>query len=107
MELQVGNYKNWENHLLDTYYNIASMAASSSKIASFSLLDGTTIPWLAWGNGSGKARTTALESGLQAVAAGIRHIDTAQGYKNEGSTGEIVAKSDLNKDDIYVTTKCK
>lgn len=42
------------------------------------LLDGTAIPWLAWGNGSGAANKTPLESGKVALKAGFTHIDTAQ-----------------------------
>jgi len=69
------------------------------------LLDGTKIPWLGWGNGSGKARKTAVESGNIALASGIRHIDTAQGYKNEEATGQVIAASGLPSESIFVTSK--
>lgn len=72
---------------------------------SFKLLDGTTIPWLAWGNGTGDAGKNAVECGHLALEAGIRHIDTAQLYKNEKETGEAIAQSSLNRDDVYVTSK--
>lgn len=45
---------------------------------SFTLLDGTKIPTIAWGNGSGDAAETAIVSGEIALRAGLRHIDTAQ-----------------------------
>ncbi|KAI5899498.1 Aldo/keto reductase [Schizophyllum commune H4-8] len=77
----------------------------SPTTATFKLSSGTEIPWLAWGNGSGDARKTAVESGRIALEAGIRHIDTAQGYKNEDATGEVVKGSNLKKDDVFVTTK--
>jgi diketogulonate reductase-like aldo/keto reductase len=77
----------------------------SSTIASVNLLDGTTIPWLAWGCGSGQARKDALNSGKNALNAGINHIDTAQIYDTEEATGQVVAASPISKSDIYVTTK--
>jgi 2,5-diketo-D-gluconate reductase A len=42
--------------------------------------------------------TTALE-------AGYRHIDTAQGYRNEAEVGEAVARSGLDRGDVYITSK--
>lgn len=45
---------------------------------SFALSDGTYIPTIAWGNGSGDAAETAIVSGELALRAGLRHIDTAQ-----------------------------
>ncbi|KAF4620350.1 hypothetical protein D9613_001201 [Agrocybe pediades] len=75
------------------------------SVKTFDLLDGTTIPWIGWGNGTGDARKTAIESGHLALESGIRHIDTAQYYKNEKETGEAIAKSSLDREDIYVTSK--
>ncbi|KIY73004.1 Aldo/keto reductase [Cylindrobasidium torrendii FP15055 ss-10] len=76
------------------------------NIQTFKLNSGSQIPWLAWGNGSGDARKTALESGKIALEAGIRHIDTAQAYRNEENTGIVVKNSGIDKADIYVTSKC-
>ncbi|KAK0202094.1 NADP-dependent oxidoreductase domain-containing protein [Desarmillaria ectypa] len=69
------------------------------------LLDGAHIPWLGWGNGSGDAKKTALESGSEALRVGIRHIDTAQNYRNETNTGSVIAKSGIGKEAIWVTSK--
>ncbi|KAG6839826.1 hypothetical protein C0991_011272 [Blastosporella zonata] len=77
----------------------------SSQSLAFDLLDNTTIPWLAWGNGSGDANKAAFELGQQAVAAGIRHIDTAQLYGTEEAVGEVVSKSSIPRDQIYITSK--
>jgi 2,5-diketo-D-gluconate reductase A len=44
------------------------------------------------------AVTTALDSGY-------RHIDTAQMYGNEKEVGEAVAKSGLDRADVFLTTK--
>jgi len=72
---------------------------------SFRLLDGTHIPWLAWGSGSGRAVHTALESGIAALQAGFRHIDTAQYYKTEVEAREAIEKALISRDDVYITSK--
>jgi diketogulonate reductase-like aldo/keto reductase len=41
----------------------------------------------------------------EAVAAGYRHIDTAQAYGNERGTGEGVRNCGLKREEIFVTTK--
>ncbi|KAH8834191.1 NADP-dependent oxidoreductase domain-containing protein [Flagelloscypha sp. PMI_526] len=81
-------------------------------IQTFRLSSGAEIPWLAWGNGSGTARKTALESGNVALESGICHIDTAQGYKNEGKMGEneriagdCLKAAGKGKEGVFVTTK--
>jgi diketogulonate reductase-like aldo/keto reductase len=40
-----------------------------------------------------------------ALEAGYRLIDTAQGYRNEEGVGEAIAKSDVPRDEIFITTK--
>jgi 2,5-diketo-D-gluconate reductase A len=40
-----------------------------------------------------------------ALASGYRHIDTAVGYANEAEVGEAVRASDLDRGEIFVTTK--
>ncbi|ORY89678.1 conjugated polyketone reductase C1 [Leucosporidium creatinivorum] len=77
----------------------------SNNVPTFTLLDGKRIPVLGWGNGTGDARKTATESGKIALDAGIRHVDTAQGYNNEKETGETVSNSGLSKGDVWVTSK--
>ena len=72
---------------------------------SIPLSDGTSVPWLAWGNGSGNARNNAVECGQIALESGIRHIDTAQLYLNETETGLAIEKAGLPKQEVYVTTK--
>jgi len=75
-------------------------------VPSFKLNDGTSIPWPAWGNGTGQAKRDPVEGGLQALATGIRHIDTAQSYGTEEATGQVVAASSIPKNEIYITSKC-
>jgi 2,5-diketo-D-gluconate reductase B len=40
-----------------------------------------------------------------ALDVGYRHIDTAQAYRNEDEVGRAIAGSDVDRDDIFVTTK--
>lgn len=76
-----------------------------APIQSFALLDGTSIPWLGWGNGTGAASTTAVESGKIALESGILHLDTAQIYHNEKETGEAITAAGVKREHVYVTSK--
>ena len=40
-----------------------------------------------------------------AFDVGYRHIDTAQGYGNEKEVGDAIAKSGLDRGDVFVTSK--
>jgi 2,5-diketo-D-gluconate reductase A len=76
-----------------------------SDVPGIELNNGTTIPQLGFGvfqidpSDTAEAVTTALE-------AGYRHIDTAQMYGNEAEVGEAIAKSDIPRDQLWITTKC-
>jgi diketogulonate reductase-like aldo/keto reductase len=41
----------------------------------------------------------------EAIKAGYRLIDTAQGYRNEEGVGAAIAQSDLSRDELFITTK--
>ena len=42
---------------------------------------------------------------LQALDVGYRHIDGAQGYRNEKEVGEAIAESGIDPDEIFLTGK--
>jgi 2,5-diketo-D-gluconate reductase A len=42
----------------------------------------------------------------RALLAGYRHIDPAAAYGNEAAVGQAVHASALERDDVYITTKC-
>ncbi|MGH3345462.1 MAG: aldo/keto reductase [Nocardioides sp.] len=68
------------------------------------LNDGTSIPQL----GFGVFRVPSPETEkvvAEALAAGYRHLDTAQMYGNEEGVGQAIAASGLPRDELYVTTK--
>lgn len=48
----------------------------------------------------------AKASVLEAFKAGYRHVDSAQGYRNEAGVGEAVRASGLKREDLFITTKC-
>ena len=41
----------------------------------------------------------------QALQAGYRHIDTAEGYQNEAGVGRAIRATGISRDDVFVTTK--
>lgn len=48
---------------------------------------------------------TAVQSVTEALNRGVRLIDTAYIYSNEESIGEAVRNSNVNREDIFITTK--
>jgi 2,5-diketo-D-gluconate reductase A len=41
-----------------------------------------------------------------ALDVGYRHLDTAAAYRNEAAVGQAVRGSGLDRDEVFVTTKC-
>jgi len=68
------------------------------------LNNGVTMPQLGlgvWQVPDAEATSVVTE----ALKAGYRSIDTAAAYGNEGGVGEAIAQSDVDRDDLFVTTK--
>lgn len=42
---------------------------------------------------------------LDAIGAGYRLIDTAESYRNESAVGKAIAKSGVNRADLFISTK--
>ena len=78
--------------------------AMTNPVPSLTLNNGVPIPQLGFGvflippDETATAVATALE-------VGYRLIDTAQGYRNEQGVGEAIARSNVPRDEIFVTTK--
>jgi 2,5-diketo-D-gluconate reductase A len=47
-----------------------------------------------------------VEATLRAFETGYRHIDTAAAYQNEAEVGQAFRASGLDRDEVFVTTKC-
>ncbi len=80
------------------------MAVDPALVPRIPLNDGTSIPQIGFGTWQ-VAPEDAEPSVSEALRVGYRHIDTAAVYANEAEVGQALAKSDLARDDIYVTTK--
>ena len=70
------------------------------------LNDGHTIPQLGLGVFQLEESGSCERAVSAALEAGIRHIDTASGYENEAAVGRAIAASGIDRDDLFVTTKC-
>lgn len=68
------------------------------------LANGTSIPAVGFGVFQISADATA-QAVADAIAAGYRHIDTAQSYFNEAAMGEGIRRSGIAREDLFVTTK--
>ncbi|MDO5738411.1 MAG: aldo/keto reductase [Eubacteriales bacterium] len=73
--------------------------------AGITLSNGVLIPALGFGTYQMPNDMTAVEAIEQALACGYRHIDTAAFYKNEESVARAIEKSDLSRDEIFITSK--
>lgn len=75
-------------------------------IPAIGLNDGKTIPQLGFGvwqipNGDVGAAVA------EALAAGYRSIDTAQGYSNEQGVGAAIRDSGIDRRELYITSKLR
>jgi 2,5-diketo-D-gluconate reductase A len=75
-----------------------------TAVPQITLNNGQSIPQLGFGVFQIEAKDT-VEAVTTALQAGYRHIDTAEMYGNEREVGEAIAKSGLNRKDLFVTSK--
>ncbi len=78
--------------------------STTTAVPDLALNDGATIPQLGFGTWQIKP-DDAVGAVLKALEIGYRHIDTAQMYGNEQSVGAAIHSSQLDRSDIYLTTK--
>lgn len=69
------------------------------------LANGVTIPCVGFGTYKNTDPVECLSSVREALAAGYRHVDTAQFYFNEENVGEAIRESGLPRNEIFLTTK--
>lgn len=65
---------------------------------------GARVPKLGFGTWQINGRD-CVEAVTDALAIGYRHIDTAAAYDNEAEVGEGIARSGVDRSDIWLTTK--
>ncbi len=72
---------------------------------SFCLANGHTIPAPGYGTWL-IDNETAQRCVEDAIKAGYRHIDTAAAYKNEVGVGQAIANCGLQRNELFITSKC-
>lgn len=73
--------------------------------ATVTLANGYAMPVLGFGTWQLPADGTAYESVKAALELGYRHIDTAQGYRNEAEVGRAIRDSGVPRAEICLVTK--
>ena len=81
------------------------MSPSETTVPSVQLAENGEIPQIGFGVFQVPPPQTA-EVTLQALQVGYRHIDTASAYENEAGVGQALRASGLDREDVFVTTKC-
>jgi diketogulonate reductase-like aldo/keto reductase len=71
----------------------------------YELSNGVKIPCVGFGTWQTPDGEVAVASVKAAIAAGYRHIDTAQGYGNEESVGKAVKESGVDRKELFITSK--
>ncbi|WP_323677175.1 aldo/keto reductase [Halorubellus sp. PRR65] len=71
---------------------------------SVTLPSGDALPLV--GMGTYKLEGAAVRDPVHAALdAGYDHVDTAEGYANEDALGDALAASDVDRDDVFLTSK--
>ncbi|KAL2291766.1 hypothetical protein FJTKL_11960 [Diaporthe vaccinii] len=87
--------------------------ASSPQIPLTKLQDGTQIAVLGFGTGTSWYKVDRFSAfnpemvtmAKEAINAGYRHIDTAEGYGTEAELGQAIKESNVPREELYIATK--
>ena len=71
----------------------------------FRLSNGVDVPCIGYGTWQNPDGELAVSTIISAIDAGYRHIDTAQGYDNETSVGIAVKNCDIDRKELFITSK--
>ncbi|KIK98728.1 hypothetical protein PAXRUDRAFT_133664 [Paxillus rubicundulus Ve08.2h10] len=74
-------------------------------VSTLALNDGTQVPWIAFGTGTALYGKDVEQAVTVAIENGFTHLDGAQMYKNEASSGAAIAASGKLRSELYITTK--
>ena len=69
------------------------------------LNDGNQIPKMGFGVFQISDHNQVVQAVKDALGVGYRLIDTAEAYNNQTAVGQAIKESDVNRDDIFLTTK--
>ena len=81
------------------------MTLSTHQVPNITLRGDVEIPQLGFGVFQVPPEETA-EATTRALLAGYRHVDTAAAYRNEAAVGQAIHAAGLQRDEVFVTTKC-
>jgi diketogulonate reductase-like aldo/keto reductase len=81
------------------------MPSPTQKLPMITLRDGAEIPQLGFGVFQVPPEDTA-DVTTRALQAGYRHVDTASAYGNEAGVGQAVRAAGLDREEVFITTKC-
>ncbi len=81
------------------------MSSNTSQVPTVALRGDVEIPQLGFGVFQIPPQDTA-EVATRALLAGYRHIDTASAYGNEAGVGQAIHAAGLQREDVFITTKC-
>lgn len=80
---------------------------SNAKVPTLKLNSGQTIPQLGLGLWKMYLGKTCREAVQAALDIGYRHFDTAQVYLNEQHLGRALSESDVDRKNVFITTKIR
>ena len=69
------------------------------------LNNGVEMPWIGLGVFKVEEGREVENSVRSALEIGYRHIDTASFYENESGVGKAIAESEVDREEIFLTTK--
>jgi 2,5-diketo-D-gluconate reductase A len=81
------------------------MSFSTSQVPNITLRGDVEIPQLGFGVFQVPPAETT-EAATRALLTGYRHLDTAAAYRNEAAVGQAVHAAGLDRDEVFITTKC-
>jgi 2,5-diketo-D-gluconate reductase A len=81
------------------------MSTSTNQVPNIDLHNGESIPQLGFGVFQVPPEDT-VEAVTHAFETGYRHIDTAKAYGNEAEVGQAFRASGLDREEVFITTKC-
>lgn len=71
----------------------------------YTMSNGLKIPCVGYGTYKSPNDIKTTESIIKAIEVGYRHIDTASMYDNENCVGEAVKRSDIDRKELFITSK--
>jgi 2,5-diketo-D-gluconate reductase A len=84
----------------------ATRQAAIDSVPRVPLTDGNSIPMLGFGVWQ-VSNEEVVPVVTEAIRAGYRSIDTAQGYDNEEGVGRAIQEADVDRAELFVTSKLR